>query len=63
MTQSLTFEQKDGETVRESVGRLCKYIIRCPAKETPNQERLFFKVLQDRNFYIHAPLCQKLHRH
>ena len=34
VTQILSFQQKDNETIKECIDRLCQYIVRCPASET-----------------------------
>ena len=56
VTQILSFQQKDNETIKECIDRLRQYIVRCPASETPSQERLiscFLEGLRNRQLYMH----------
>ena len=55
-TQILSFWQQDNESVKECIDKLRQYIVRCPASETPSQERLiscFLEGLRNQQLYLH----------
>ena len=55
VTQILSFQQKDNNTIKEYIDRLRQYIVRCLASETPIQERLiscFIEGLRNRQLYM-----------
>ena len=62
VAQIYSFQQKEFESVRDCMSRLCQYVNRCPNDEKPSQGRLISVFLKGlRNKMLHAHLYARKH--
>ena len=55
LTQILGFKQKEKEIVQDEIGRLKDFILQCPPREMPEEDRLiscFLESLRHRNLHM-----------